>query len=142
MEITSNKYRVVFYEKTGCAGNKRQKELLMKNGISFETKSLLDTVWDYSSLNSFFENLKKEEMINQFAPQIKNELLDIDSLSKEELVELMCENPILIKRPLLEIGNTKICGFDIEKVNQLLNSDICESVQISTCLSSDSCVSV
>jgi len=142
MEITSNKYRVVFYEKTGCAGNKRQKELLMKNGISFETKSFLDTVWDYSSLNSFFENLKKEEMINQFAPQIKNELLDIDSLSKEELVELMCENPILIKRPLLEIGNTKICGFDIEKVNQLLNSDICESVQISTCLSSDSCVSV
>jgi len=140
--MRSNKYKVIFYEKPGCEGNKRQEKLLMLNGISFETKSLLDTVWDYASLNSFFTDLQKKDIVNKFAPDIKNGILDINNFSKEELVELMCEKPILIKRPLLEIGDRKICGFDIEKINQLFSSNICKDISISTCQSSDRCTTV
>ncbi len=141
MQFSTDRYRVIFYEKTGCSGNERQKKLLSNHGISFQTRSLLDTKWDKESLNPFFNGLEKEDMVNKFAPQVKNGEIDIAALSKDELVELMINEPILIKRPLLEIGANKICGFDIEKINQYLNSDICESIKISTCLSSDPCVS-
>ena len=40
------KKEVVFYEKTGCLGNKKQKELLKANGVDFEVKSMLDTKWE------------------------------------------------------------------------------------------------
>ncbi len=139
MQFTTNRYHIVFYEKTGCAGNARQKKLLQTHGLSFQTKSLLDQSWEKETLQTFFKGLQKEAMINPFAPQIKNKSVDINNLSKEELIELMCSEPILIKRPLLEIGEYKMCGFDIEKINQLLDTNICEDLTISTCLSSDKC---
>ena len=139
MNFSTNRFNVIFYEKTGCAGNERQKTLLQKNGISFQTKSLLDTKWDKESLKEFFLELEKEDIINKFAPKIKNNELDISKLSKDELVEIMCKEPILIKRPLIEIGDKKICGFDIEKINQYLGSSICKHISISTCQSSDPC---
>lgn len=131
--------KIVFYEKTGCAGNARQKKLLSSSGLSFEVRSILDTIWDKESLNSFFKELNKEEIVNPFAPKIKRGELDISSLSKDELIELMIKEPILIKRPLLDIDGTKICGFDMQKINSLLNIDLCPDITISTCQSNDRC---
>lgn len=139
MQFSQNPFRVVFYEKTGCAGNEKQKQLLRLNGISFETKSILDTTWDKKSLESFFNELEIDQIINKFAPQIKNNEINLSTISREELIELMCETPILIKRPLLEVGDAKIVGFDIEQINSLLGTEICDSAKISTCQSSDPC---
>ncbi len=142
MQFTPNRYTIVFYEKTGCAGNQRQKKVLETHGLSYQTKSLLDTPWTKESLEPFFQALNKSAMINQFAPQIKNNEIKIEDYTKEELVELMCEEPILIKRPLLQIGEHSMCGFDIEQINKLLDTNICESISVSTCQSEDSCKSV
>lgn len=139
MTFSVDKYKVVFYEKTGCSGNERQKALLTRHGISFETRSLLDTPWNQEELNSFFTDLEKDDMVNKFAPKIKNGEININSLQKDELIQMMIDEPILIKRPLIQIGENKICGFDIEKINEYLNSEICESIKISTCQSSDPC---
>jgi nitrogenase-associated protein len=131
--------KVVFYEKPNCAGNAKQKKLLTLNGISFETRSILDTPWNSDILNSFFKDLEIKDIINPFAPKIKNNELDISNISKDELLKLMIQEPILIKRPLLEIGETKICGFDIEKINQTIGTTICENVKISLCQSETQC---
>ncbi len=134
--------KIIFYEKPNCAGNTKQKKLLTLNGISFEARSILDTPWDKISLNSFVEGLDTKDIVNNFAPKIKNNEINIATISKEKIIELMIEEPILIKRPLLEIGETKICGFDIEKINQILHTNICEHISISTCQSEPKCTSV
>lgn len=131
--------KVIFYEKTGCNGNYRQKELLKSYGISFETRSILDIKWDKSTLEAFFEGLSTKEMINPFAPQLKNDSFDLNSYTKEELIERMIKEPILIKRPLLEVGEVKLCGFDIETLNSLLNIKMPIPKDINACLSSDEC---
>ncbi|MDX9744149.1 MAG: ArsC/Spx/MgsR family protein [Arcobacteraceae bacterium] len=134
--------KIIFYEKPNCAGNAKQKKLLTLNGISYETRSILDTPWNQTLLNSFFEGLDTKDMINNFAPKIKNNEIEITTISKNELIELMMQEPILIKRPLLEIGETKICGFDIKKINQILHTNICENISISTCQSGSQCTNV
>lgn len=136
------KKSITFYEKPGCAGNKKQKELLSANGIDFEVKSMLSTNWDNETLNGFFEGLEKEQIVNQFAPQVKSGEVNIDKFSKDELIELMIKEPILIKRPLIQIDNIKICGFDIPKLNKALNLEIDTKKEIGTCQSSDSCTTV
>lgn len=145
-KIQSNKVRsamkIIFYEKPNCAGNAKQKKLLTLNGISYETKNILDIPWDEFTLELFFKELIVEEIINPFAPKIKNNEIDITTISKKELIELMILEPILIKRPLLEIGETKICGFDIAKINQILQTNICEHIAISTCQSDTKCTTV
>jgi len=140
MNFKPNPLQIIFYEKPGCVGNDKQKKLLLANGIHFETKSILDTKWDKNTLSLFFKDLKNKDIINQFAPQIKTKELDISQISKEELINLMCKNPILIKRPLLEIGDDKICGFNLKKINTLLASKISADSNISTCQKGDSCI--
>ena len=135
-------YNFTFYEKTGCSGNAKQKELLKSHNISFSVKSLLDTKWTYESLNQFFEGLELIDIFNPFAPQIRDKEIDISKLSFDEAINLMIQNPILIKRPLLDINGVKICGFDIEKINKLLNTNIDINKKLNTCSSSDSCTNV
>lgn len=130
-------YNITFYEKLGCAGNKKQKEILSLNGISFHTQNILEMTWTKDTLAPFFDGLDNYEIINQFAPQIKNNEIDINSYSKDELLDIMCDKPILIKRPLLQIGRNYICGFDIPKINALLGIEICEHISLSTCQKSD-----
>ena len=140
MNFKTTPLQITFYEKPGCAGNEKQKKLLLENGIRFETKSILDTKWDKKTLSLFFKKLEKEDIINKFAPQIKKGELEISKISKDDLIDLMCKNPILIKRPLLEIGDYKICGFNIEKINTLLVGKIPTDINISTCQKGDSCI--
>jgi nitrogenase-associated protein len=136
------KKSVVFYEKPGCAGNKKQKDLLKTYGVEFEVKSMLDTPWSVESLSSFFDGLEKDKIVNQFAPQVKNGEIIPEKLSKDELISLMIKEPILIKRPLIEVGEEKVCGFDIPKLNKLLNLDLDSKKEIGTCQSSDPCKTV
>ena len=135
-------YNFTFYEKTGCSGNAKQKELLKSHNISFSVKSLLDTSWSKESLSEFFKGLDTKDIFNPFAPQIRDKEIDISKLSKDEAIELMIKNPILIKRPLLDINGVKVCGFDIEKINELLNANIDTNKKLNTCSSSDSCTNV
>lgn len=135
-------YNFTFYEKTGCSGNAKQKELLKSHNISFSVKSLLDTSWSKETLSEFFKGLETKDIFNPFAPQIRDKQIDINTLSKDEAINLMIKNPILIKRPLLDINGVKICGFDIEKINKLLNTNIDTNKKLNTCSSSDSCTNV
>lgn len=137
------KKEVTFYEKPGCLGNKKQKEVLKANGVDFEVKSMLDTKWDKSTLESFFANLEKEQIVNESAPKIKSGEIDLNSVTKEQLIYKMINDPILIKRPLIIVGDSKICGFNIPKLNEALNLQIDTKKEIGTCQSSgDSCTSV
>ncbi|AHJ11982.1 ArsC-like thioredoxin [Sulfurospirillum multivorans DSM 12446] len=131
--------QVIFYEKTGCSGNARQKALLKEHGVIFEVRSLLDTRWDVQTLNAFFEGLSLKEMLNPFAPQLKDGTFKVDDYTKESLIEKMVQEPILIRRPLMQIGTVKLCGFDIPKLNSLLHVKMPIPQNINACLSSDAC---
>lgn len=137
--ISFSASKVIFYEKTDCSGNARQKELLQKQGISLDVRSLLETQWTKETLEAFFEGLNPKEMINPFAPQLKDGTFKLEDYTKESLIEKMLELPILIRRPLLHIGDVKLCGFDIAKLNSLLHVKMPTPENINACLSSDSC---
>jgi arsenate reductase (glutaredoxin) len=135
-------YNLIFYEKTACSGNAKQKELLKSHNISFTVKSLLDEKWTFETLSEFFKGLDVKDMFNPFAPQIKNEQINILNIKKDEAIRLMINEPILIKRPLLDINGIKLCGFNIEQINKLLNVNIDTNKKLNTCSSSDKCTSV
>lgn len=137
--VFSPSKQVIFYEKTGCSGNARQKALLKEHGISLEVRSILDTEWDKPTLEAFFEGLSPKEILNPFAPQLGDGSFKLEAHTKESLIEAMLETPILIRRPLLQIGEAKLCGFDIEKLNALLKISMPAPEHINACLSSDKC---
>jgi nitrogenase-associated protein len=132
MMFKTTPYDLIFYGKVGCAGNSKQKALLKKHNISYDDRDILSTQWSKAELQSFFSGLSNDEILNQSAPQMKRGEIDV-SISQEVLIEMMLETPILIKRPLIAIGDTKLCGFDIEKINALLSKNMEEVKDINKC---------
>lgn len=103
--------KLVFYEKPGCVGNRRQQFLLRSQGISFTALDLLSESWSAERLRPFFAKLPVTEWFNATAPRVKSGEIAIDSVPGKQAIDLMISDPILIRRPLLELGSLKQSGF-------------------------------
>ncbi len=111
--------KVIFYEKTGCKGNARQKSMLESAGYTLEVLSILDTDWDQDELRTYFGNRPVAEWFNWKAPAVKRGDVDPASFSAEDALEIMLREPILIRRPLIDLDGQRACGFD-DAVQEML----------------------
>lgn len=103
---------VIFYEKPGCANNTRQKILLTAAGHLVIAKNLLTEIWQAETLRPFFTGLAVRDWFNYSAPAIKYGEVEPDKLDESQAINLMLENPLLIRRPLMQVGDEYRAGFD------------------------------
>ena len=108
---------VIFYEKPGCANNSRQKHLLEKAGHHIVPRSLLDNGFNANSLRAFFGNKPVAEWFNRAAPQIKSGEIIPENVDETTALTLMLADPLLIRRPLLQVGNVREAGFDQDRIH-------------------------
>ena len=111
---------VVFYEKPGCINNTRQKCLLQDAGHAVTARNLLYAPWTSTRLLAFFEELPVADWFNRSAPQITSGQLDLLAVSKDEAIYRMLADPLLIRRPLMEVQGVKIVGFDVALLEKLI----------------------
>lgn len=104
---------VVFYEKPGCNGNARQKALLEQAGHTLDVRNLLRTPWTRETLLPFLAPLPVSAWFNRNAPAVKRGTIDPDAITNPEAaLALLLEQPLLIRRPLLEVAGETRVGFD------------------------------
>jgi len=120
---------VIFYEKPGCISNTRQKQLLQNSGHSLTVRNLLYAPWTSSRLLAYFQNLPVSEWFNQSAPQITSGKLDPNAINKDEAIYRMLAEPILIRRPLMEVEGRKVVGFDADFIDELIGLDKAENIE-------------
>lgn len=111
---------VIFYEKPGCASNSRQKMLLMAAGHLVIAKNLLEERWQAETLRPFFTGLAVRDWFNYSAPAIKYGEVEPDKLDENQALALMLETPLLIRRPLMQVGDKYRAGFDAQQVEAWL----------------------
>lgn len=102
---------LVFYEKPGCVGNDRQKDVLETLGHQFEVRDLLSEKWTEERLRPFFGTKPVDQWFNLSAPAIKSGEIEIDKLKEEDALAFMIIEPLLICRPLMEFGVHRQSGF-------------------------------
>jgi nitrogenase-associated protein len=103
---------VIFYEKPGCAGNARQKRLLAEAGHTVVTRDLLTEAWTSQSLRPFFGDRPVAEWFNKAAPTVKSGEIDPASFDEAAALEAMIAKPLLIRRPLMQVGDRRETGFE------------------------------
>lgn len=111
---------ILFYEKPGCVANSRQKNLLQDAGYEVDARNLLTEPWTAERLLSFFSGMPVPDWFNRNAPQVKEGELIPELLTAEEAIALMLQDPLLIRRPLMQIGEHYLVGCDSGKLNQVL----------------------
>jgi nitrogenase-associated protein len=108
---------VIFYEKPGCVNNTRQKALLAASGHEVVARNLLEARWTAPRLQRFFDGLPVRDWFNSSAPRIKSGEIDPVALSPQLALSEMVLDPLLIRRPLMQVGEQRRVGFDPEAVD-------------------------
>jgi nitrogenase-associated protein len=111
---------VVFYQKPGCGTNARQKRALESAGHIVIAKSLLAEPWTAERLRGFFGSTAVASWFNPAAPRVKSGEIDPEAVDATTALALMLDDPILVRRPLVETDGEKCAGFDREPVVSLL----------------------
>ena len=103
---------VTFYEKPGCKGNLRQKTLLASAGHEVQARSLKTERWTAEALLAFLGPLPVADWFNRSAPAVKTGEIVPENLGFEHALRLLLDNPLLIRRPLMQVGDKHMVGFD------------------------------
>lgn len=129
---------IQFYQKPGCATNARQKRMLEAAGHTVIAKSLLAEPWTAEVLCGFFGSTPVTAWFNPAAPRIKSGEIVPAKLDAASAIALMLDDPLLIRRPLVETEGQRCAGFDREPVTTLLGDPVgneveaCSRLQVST----------
>lgn len=122
---------IQFYQKPGCVTNARQKRMLEAAGHTVVTRDLLTEPWTEESLRGFFGSTPVTAWFNPAAPRVKSGEVSPAKLDGPSAIALMLDDPLLIRRPLVETDGQRCAGFDREPVTSLLggaveqNSEAC-----------------
>lgn len=107
---------VLFWEKPGCASNAKQKAWLRASGHTVVERNLLTERWDAATLAGFFGQLPVPRWFNPSAPAIKRGAVVPAELDSTTAIASMLQDPLLIRRPLLQVDDQRRIGFDPEEI--------------------------
>ena len=113
--------QIIVYEKPTCTTCRKVSKILIDKGVDFDKVNYYIEPFSKSKLKSLLKkmNIKPEELLR------KNELayreLDIKNkkYSGEEILNLMINNPDLVQRPIVEMGDKAVLARPPEKINEL-----------------------
>lgn len=108
---------VLFWEKPGCVNNTQQKKILREAGHEVHAHNLLTEPWAAERLRRFFGDQPVSAWFNGSAPAVKQGLVLPDRLDEAQALQLMLADPLLIRRPLMQVEDRCEVGFDPVKVD-------------------------
>ena len=112
---------IKIYHNPRCRKSREGLELLEKSGEEFEVVNYLDEPLSKGELKEIigYLGISPEELVRK-NETIWKENYKGKSLSDEEVIEAMVENPKLIERPIVVKGTRAVIGRPAEKISNLL----------------------
>ena len=112
----------VMYGINNCDTIKKAKSWLNEHHIDFDFHDYKKLGIEHSQLTQWVQQLGWEQLINKRGTSWRK----LDESSKQNMddqlaVTVMMDNPSIIKRPLLVMGEQKILGFDQQQYQQLFS---------------------
>ncbi len=81
-----------------------------------EARDLCHTAWSNTALLAFLGGLPVMQWFNLSAPALKSGEIVPDELDEATALALLRDNPLLIRRPLMQVGEERKVGFDATAV--------------------------
>jgi nitrogenase-associated protein len=87
-------------------------------------RNLLSSEWTEESLLCFLSALPVSEWFNPAHPRIKSGEVQPTALNREEALRLLLNEPLFIRRPLLQVNDERQVGFDVSAVHGWIGLDL------------------
>jgi len=121
---------IIVYQKPGCASNARQIKALKSAGHDVVVQDILKQPWHADELGSFFRNMPVNSWFNRAAPRIKSGEVNPDSIDAASALALMVGDPLLIRRPLIDVEGAGSAGLDRAPVLSLLGGKTQDDLEV------------
>ncbi|WP_126425962.1 Spx/MgsR family RNA polymerase-binding regulatory protein [Brevibacillus marinus] len=114
--------KLTFFTYPSCTSCRKAKAWLNANGVEYEERHLFRNP---PSVEELMEIVKKthngvDEILSTRSQRFKQLEIDINELTVSELLELLSEDPRLLKRPILTDGENLIVGYNQSAMKELL----------------------
>ena len=105
-----------------CSKSRQTKEILENQGVDASVVEYLKTPPTKAQLEEILDmlGLEPRELMRKNESVYKENNLGDESLTREQLIQAMLDNPILIERPIVIKGNKAAIGRPPEKVLEIL----------------------
>jgi len=105
-----------------CSKSRQTKEILDNQGVDASVVEYLKTPPTKAQLEEILGmlGLEPRELMRKNESVYKENNLADDSLTREQLIQAMLDNPILIERPIVISGKKAAIGRPPEKVLEIL----------------------
>ena len=85
---------------------------LIESGVALKERDFFKEAFTEVELRELLGNTPASEIFSWRSPSVKKMGLVKDSLSEDDLVRLMLEEPRLVRRPLIRVGGKLVVGTD------------------------------
>ena len=111
------------YHNPRCSKSRQTLELLYDKKIETDVVEYLNTPPSAAEIEKILKGLGMEprELMRKGQKEYKDLELDDENLSRDDLINAMIENPILIERPIVITDKGIAIGRPIENVKKILS---------------------
>ncbi|MFW0754594.1 arsenate reductase (glutaredoxin) [Pseudomonas sp. H11T01] len=113
---------LTLYHNPRCSKSRGALELLQARGLTPTVVRYLETPLDATQLQDLLEKLgiSARQLLRTGEDEYKTLNLADSSLTEAQLIAAMAAHPILIERPILQVGDKAVIGRPPEKVLEIL----------------------
>ena len=111
-----------YYHNPRCSKSRQGLAILEEANVDFKIKEYLKEPMSKNEIKTLFKKLGKEplEVVRTKEGIFKELDLKNKELNKEQWAETIAENPVLLERPILVVGDKAVIGRPPEDLNTIL----------------------
>ncbi len=94
--------------------------MLLQNGISLEERDFFKDQFSEQEIRELAQDVGVSQIFARRSPSLKQMGLADQELTDEWMVELMLQEPRLIRRPLVSLGGKLLVGANLKTVEAAL----------------------
>lgn len=113
---------IVIYHNPRCSKSRQTLALLEEHGVKPTIIEYLQTPPNHQQIDSMLRGLEMQprDLMRKSEAPYKDQGLDDEALSRDQLIEAMVHTPKLIERPIVIAGNQIVIGRPPENVLSIL----------------------
>ena len=126
------------YTAPSCASCRKVKSWLKEHNITYVEKNIFSTLLREIELKELLERSENgtDDIISKRSKIIKENDIDIDSMSISELIKFIQENPSVLKRPIMIDERRFQVGYNAEEIRVFIPREL---RKLAECPSSEVC---
>lgn len=117
---------IVIYTSPGCASCRKVKNWLKEHELKYIEKNIFNVLLNDKEVRYLLKRTENgsDDLISRRSKIIRDNNIDIDSMSVDELITFIINNPSVLKRPIIIDDRNMQFGYDSEEIETFIPRDL------------------